>query len=478
VVEGVGRERDGTRSAERNQQSVRRVSGQPWLIGFACVCIAAMIIEALQPPLASIPELRSMISAWTAVAAFVAAHALVLDFRETWRLRPLLLFLGVALLGSVLGVSSILLEVIRVRASESVTAGPAFASVIAAALLAAAAVTPQHRTLPVHRRWERIGLVAVLAIVCATEVLGKWLVGAIDPASNTLRGISAEGRPWAVAIFVATIVMFGLSAARFAGEQDDEHSSALSQLAAGCLLLAFAPAERIITPAPSADVLSVAVITELAGFCLIALAARRGLQAQRLRAREAAAVNAARTRLARDLHDGLCQDLAFVVAHTSALTGETGEQHSVAIAAERALATARGLLDEFAVSGTQTDVASALRAVAAELASRFSIAIEIRAQMLDLSSADTEDLVRIAREAIVNAARHGVARKVTVELSGASSSFVLRVTDDGRGMQPAGSVTQGFGMTAMQERAARLGGWVTTRPARSGGTELRVVVSR
>lgn len=419
-----------------------------------------------------------MFEAWTAVAAFVAAHALMADFRQTWRLRTLLMFVGVTVLGSVLGVASVLLEIVHVRGGQSVTAGPAFGSLLAAACLAAAVTTSPERALPPHVRWERISLILVAVVVVAVEALGVWLVRAIDPTSSVLRGISASGRPWAVAIFAVTVALFGLSAGCFGGERDNGRERAQVELAAGCLLLAFGPAQRIITPLPSPDVVFMAVVTELAAFCLIAIGARRGLHLRRVRAREAAAAGIARAQLARDLHDGLCQDLAFIVSNVSVFTGEAGEQHPVAIAAERALATARGVLDQFASSQVESDVATALGALATELSARFSISVDTRVQMLELARADTEDVVRIAREAIINAARHGAARHVVVELSGRSGSFVLSVTDDGGGLQSVAGIRQGFGMAAMQERAARLGGRVTTQPARNGGTRLQVVVSR
>src|ERR1019366_9227155 len=53
-----------------------------------------------------------------------------------------------------------------------------------------------------------------------------------------------------------------------------------------------------------------------------------------------------RRRLARDLHDGLAQDLAFIAAHGAQISGPSGEEHPVAIAARRALAISRGMISE------------------------------------------------------------------------------------------------------------------------------------
>ena len=87
-------------------------------------------------------------------------------------------------------------------------------------------------------------------------------------------------------------------------------------------------------------------------------------------------------------------------------------------------------------------------------------------------------MTRIAREAIANAARHGGARNVVVSLRNASAGVALRVVDDGCGIAGADGVVapEGFGLSSMRDRAAALGGHLSVRPARRGGTELEVVL--
>lgn len=478
MAEGVGRPSGRGRSVKRHKRFLRRLTGKPWLIGLLSVCVAAILIEVLRPAGVTVLELRSMIEAWSAVAALVAGQALMAELQQTLRLRTLLVFVAVAVLGMLNAVASLLLAVVHVSAAQSVTAGPAFGAVVAATCLAAASVAPSAKTLPVDHRWERMALIAAATVVAAAEATGAVLVHAVDPTSNVLRGVGATGRLWAVLLFTLTIALFAFAAARFAAEEDGAESGISAQLAAACFLLALGPAERLLTPAPSPDVLSVEVVSSLAAFCLIAFGARRSLRLLRTRAHVTAAANVARAHLARDLHDGLCQDLAFIVASVPSLHGAAGEERRVALAAERALATARGVLDEFASPGSSPDVAGALRALADELSSRFSVSIQVRAHAFELSPADAEDVVRIAHEAIINAARHGHAREVVVELSGNPSSFLLKVSDDGSGIVLGSGDRERFGMRAMSERAMRLGGWLEAASRRHGGTELRVVVSR
>ena len=57
-----------------------------------------------------------------------------------------------------------------------------------------------------------------------------------------------------------------------------------------------------------------------------------------------------RRRIARDLHDGLAQDLAFIAAHGDQIAREAGEEHPLAIAARRALALSRGAIADLSAS--------------------------------------------------------------------------------------------------------------------------------
>ena len=109
---------------------------------------------------------------------------------------------------------------------------------------------------------------------------------------------------------------------------------------------------------------------------LVAAAVSQELQ---LRARAArAAALAERRRVAQDLHDGIAQDLAFIVAHGAQMARELGDEHPITVAARRALSVSRGTISELSdLSATNAD--EALEAVALELRGRFGIAITVYA---------------------------------------------------------------------------------------------------
>ena len=89
-----------------------------------------------------------------------------------------------------------------------------------------------------------------------------------------------------------------------------------------------------------------------------------------------------------------------------------------------------------------------------------------------------DEVTRIAGEALFNIRRHAGASRVEVEIRH-GSNFVLRVADDGIGIDPAlaASGRQGhFGLAGMRERARKLRGGLLIRPLPEKGTELVLTV--
>lgn len=116
---------------------------------------------------------------------------------------------------------------------------------------------------------------------------------------------------------------------------------------------------------------------------------------------------------------------------------------------------------------------SALGALPTQLAGRD---VEVHRHLegpFDLD-AETELIVyKVAEEALRNVARHAEARNVELSLQQEDGSLVLRVSDDGVGLDGS---TERTGILAMRERAALVGGTLVLRPRARGGTEVRLVV--
>ena len=210
---------------------------------------------------------------------------------------------------------------------------------------------------------------------------------------------------------------------------------------------------------------------------LLAAIARQELSGRRRLA--SAAALAERQRVSRDLHDGLAQDLAFIAAHSGEIARSVDSGYLVAAAARRALAHARETISDLSVS-RELSTRDALEAVALEQRDRFGIEVDVDASPdAELSPAVREDVLRIAREAIANAARHGRARNVVVALTRREGeSELLQVHDDGRGIAGGESTTvaEGFGLRTMRERAAGFGGALRIHSRNGSGTELEVTL--
>lgn len=87
-------------------------------------------------------------------------------------------------------------------------------------------------------------------------------------------------------------------------------------------------------------------------------------------------------------------------------------------------------------------------------------------------------LFRILQESLNNVVRHAHATRVKIELKADSERLILRVTDDGKGMDPAlRSKPQGsFGLIGIRERAWMLGGEVHITSQAGSGTTIEVTV--
>jgi signal transduction histidine kinase len=173
-----------------------------------------------------------------------------------------------------------------------------------------------------------------------------------------------------------------------------------------------------------------------------------------------------RRRIARDLHDGIAQELAFIRRRAERL-----DAAEIVIAAERALQDSRWAIEHLARAPDEP-LDRVLARHAAVIAARTGVAVTFAttgpAQLVgpDISEA----LARILGEAVTNA-RHGNATLVHVELS--TDPLRLRVIDDGKGFDTTADAA-GFGLGGMRERAALVGAELVVRSGPGTGTEVAV----
>ncbi|MDR0343700.1 MAG: histidine kinase [Nocardiopsaceae bacterium] len=191
----------------------------------------------------------------------------------------------------------------------------------------------------------------------------------------------------------------------------------------------------------------------------------------------AAAVRAERRRIGHDLHDGMAQELAYLARHLDSLAGgadaeAVGRLRRAVARAQRESRQAIRALAPPRVEALET----ALREAAAGIADRFSI--EVRAGIdhdVRLPAAGAEALLRAAREAMTNAARHSGAGTVFVTLRRERRHVRLRVSDAGCGFD-AQAGRGGCGLALLREGVRAAGGELRIRSLPGSGTEVEVIL--
>ena len=219
--------------------------------------------------------------------------------------------------------------------------------------------------------------------------------------------------------------------------------------------------------------------------------ALRLAHAQLLHLREAEVAHATaeeRARLAREIHDGMSQELWYaklkqsrLVASDTLPEADRALATEVAGAIESALAEARHAIEALrpAHGGSFADV---LRRSVADFADRTGIPADIQADIQADGSADgltarhQAELLRIAQEALVNVRRHADATRVQVRLSADGSVLELLVADNGRGFRVSDADPDRYGLRSMRERASIIGAELHIDSAPTDGTRVTVRV--
>ena len=445
-------------------------------VAAAASSVALIALEMRHPAAAHAPALSATIGTSITLSAVACAWLMCRQFNHTRRLRDLLLLGALTALALVTLTSDTLPVVLALEPAVS-RASAMLGAALVAAVVAIAAFARPDRQVSSDSRWV-VAVVGASVMAVALADLGGWLLHGLlaDAVRQPESRIAAAARDApALGLGLGTTIALILAAVGFARNRPADDLGGTGLWAAAATLLAATPISYLALPALAPDWVTPRDGLRIAGAALI-LAALVRQESELRRAVARSAVMDERRRLARDLHDGLAQDLAFIVAHGDRLARDAGREHPVAIAARRALTISRGAMADLSAADAPS-TGEALRQVADELSARFEINVDVEVEEVSVSAVEREDVVRIAREAVVNAARHGAARNVSVSLGPEAERFVLRVRDDGCGMRADQQTAHaGFGLLSMSERAAALGGPLISRKRVEGGTELEVPV--
>ena len=425
-----------------------------------------------------LPALHAAIETAAAIIGLVAAYLVAGRFQRTRRLSDLLLALALTLLaGTNLAFGTVPAAIADGPTRFSTWAGVA-GRVLGALGLVVAAFAPDRTVVGGHRL--KTVLAIPLALVVAAAVAVAALYAGVPAGVDIELAPESSGRPRLVghpavlAVQLLVTVLFAVAAAGFIRRAERDRDEFIAWLAAGVILGAFARLNYFLYPSLYSEWVYTGDAFRLLFYVTILIGAAREVRSY-WQAAAAAAVLEERRRIARDLHDGLAQELAFIARNVRRLDRESPVVRRVELGAARALADSRRAIAALTES-LDRPLDAALAEVARDVAAREGTQVALMlAPGVTVTPVQREALIGIASEAITNAARHGGADLVRVHLDD-DGGVALRIADGGRGFDPARPSRGGFGLISMRERAETVGAQFRLTSAPGRGTQVEVIL--
>lgn len=202
------------------------------------------------------------------------------------------------------------------------------------------------------------------------------------------------------------------------------------------------------------------------------------------------AVAEERARIAREMHDGMAQVLAYVNTKAQAVkeflrhqrVDEASAQLEQLAAAAREIYTdvREGILALHTQASPDRSLPQALREFLQSWQDHSGIVGELIIAGDPHFGPEVElQLLRIIQEALANVRKHSGASHAVVEIRGGASAIEVEVRDDGSGFDPAAMPRAGlprFGLAIMRERAESIGGSMKLDTSPGAGTRVRVAL--
>ncbi len=387
---------------------------------------------------------------------------------------------------------------------------PLFAAILArgtaAALLVAAGWAALSRHTPTLRPWLVLvgpALVTGGIIVLAVQVQDALPMLAPQEALDAIAADPSKPlQPGSAPLLVVLQSAIGAAylAAALLAHRSYRRSGRAGDalLAAGFLIAAFSQAHAAMHPGTYIGIVTTGDLLRLAfyGVLLVGIVVdsrddledlrAATLEVRRLAVAEfAAATLEERARLAREIHDGLAQDLWYAKLKQSRLAQISGFEgdpkrlsDEVADAIDAALAEARNAIAAMRGGAETGPLLDVLERQVDDFSDRFAVRAELSHEGRDpqISPREQAEVVRIVQEALTNVRKHADATVVRVNVS-SGDELCIEVVDNGRGFRPA-DVDGGFGLDSMRQRAALIGATlsITSKPQDGSRVELIVPV--
>jgi signal transduction histidine kinase len=426
--------------------------------------------------------LHATIETANGMIALLAAFLVLGRFRRTSRSEDLALAVALGFLAFASFVFSAVPWALLSDNSLRFSAWTSLVGTLAGAtILAFAAFVPSRRLrrpVQIERGVLAAGLTAYASAAVLLAIFASRLPLGFDPKKSPSHGVQLVGSHTLVLMQLAAAAGFMIAAIGFTRRGERTGDELMTWLAASAALASFARLNYALFPSLYTEWVYVGDALRLGAFLLLLGGAAREIHHYQERLAEAATMEE-RRRIARELHDGLAQELAFVAAQGRSLSRRPGavDVKYVAAAAERALDESRraiALLTHPPDEPLDVALVQTVEELVGRVGGRAHFDVE---EGIDVSADTREALLRIVREAVTNASRHGQADAITVELEN-TNGVRLRIADDGIGFDPAelDEDELGFGLATMRARTRAIGGELRIGPLAEGGTEVEVMV--
>jgi signal transduction histidine kinase len=482
-------------------------------LGLTALTVLLLVSPQIAPAIVS-ERLQLLINATATLAAAAVAILAWVHFREGGDAAALVRGSAFLVLAAINGLMALIsaagIERAFGLAIDAPSQLPAWATLVgggtAAALFVAAGITALRA--PDAHRWPAAlvlwlpSLLAVAFVVLAAAIQPRLPV-IIDPRGLAIlrehpeQPLLAAAGPIHVGLQAAIGVGYLLAAAFAYAVFRRGRRGVDALLAMGLVVAAFSHVQFAVHPGTYGSLVTAGDLLRMTFYAilLVALAVEtrrdvrdlRSANSELVRLRDAATTQATadeRARLAREIHDGMSQELWLAklkqgrLLQTPGLTADALALASeVSGAIEAALAEARQAI--LALRPTEgSTFTQVLERYVDDFSDRFGVRAECHCDTIveRLGPRAQAEVLRIVQEALANSRKHADATRLRVDAEPTPQGVRVTIADNGRGFAPDDKRTTGYGLRSMSERAVLIGASLTVDSQPQGGTRVVVEV--
>jgi signal transduction histidine kinase len=421
------------------------------------------------------PELQAALEMAASLIALLAGFLAVGRLRRLGRMTDLMLACALG----VIALSNLCFELVLPLAGFAASNFVAWLAIISRSLgsllFGVAAFVPGRRVRQIG--WAQVTVVACVVCGLALTVLVDWALYAHLPAATTAisRHRSSvppilHADPGLLSLEMGTAVLDVVAAAGYLRRSRGPDDGLAGWLAVAAVFAAAAHLNYFLYPSVYARVVSVGDTFRVCFYVVLLAGSITEIWFYWLALSQNMLVTE-RRRIARDLHDGLAQELAYLTRNLDELAAQVEPEtlDRLRQATERARLASRLAVSDLAFS-SQRNLVDAFAHSVLDVAGRLGIELDLQVSPdVRLPVGHSVALVRIASEAVTNAAQHSGSRTVSMSVQRSGSRIRLRVVDGGSGFDPAVR-SAGFGLVSMRDHASSVGGQLRISSQPGDGT--------